>query len=143
MKTIDNPGSFTPYQFKSSRQIASSVFQRLRVGKFLEAFNFVATEALNKLYKKEIFNKNGKYYCPLCEKHSGAFIHVSNSYRYSLNSVCPYCSSIARHRGLSVYYKKVVLNLGVEHKVLHFAQSLFLLNLKRQIFYLSNHRLCF
>lgn len=92
MKTINNPGSFSPYLFKSNRQIASSVFQRLKKGKFIEALNFSITEALNKINKKKILDITGKYYCPLCENRSGAFIHMSNSYRYSFNSVCPYCS---------------------------------------------------
>lgn len=121
MKTLDNPGSYSPYLFKSNRRIAASVFQRLKSGKLMEAFNFVTTEILNNLNKKNIFNKSGKYYCPLCENRSGAFIHMSNSYRYSFNSVCPYCSSRARHRALSILYKKEILSLNQNSKVLHFA----------------------
>jgi SAM-dependent methyltransferase len=121
MNTINNPGSFYPYQFKSKRQIASSIFRRLKTGKLLEAFNFFATEGLNRLNKKNIFNKSGKYYCPLCKNNSGAFIHMSNSYRFSFNSVCPYCSSRARHRALYILYKKEILSLNQNSKILHFA----------------------
>lgn len=46
---------------------------------------------------------------------------MSNSFRYSFNSVCKYCSSRARHRGLSIFYKKEISGLGTESKVLHFA----------------------
>ena len=121
MKTLDNPGSFSPYQFKSKRQIFSSIFYRLKSGKLLETFNFIATEGLNRLNKKNIFKKGGKYYCPLCENHSGAFIHMSNSFRYSFNSVCPYCSSRARHRALYILYRKEILLLNQNSRILHFA----------------------
>jgi hypothetical protein len=121
MKTLDNPGSLTPYRFKTNRMILSSILSRLKSGEVVGAFNFFVTEAMNKWNMKKIMNEGGKFYCPLCQKHSGSFIHLSNSLRYSFNSVCPHCSSRARHRGLSIYYKEMVTTLGPEHKILHFA----------------------
>ncbi|MDP4286254.1 MAG: class I SAM-dependent methyltransferase [Bacteroidota bacterium] len=121
MNTLDNPGSFTPYHLKSIRMITSSVLSKFKSGEFIKAFNFLVTESLNSWNKKKILNKKGKYYCPLCENHSGSFIHMSNSFRYSFNSVCPYCSSRARHRGLLFLYKKEISGLDTESRVLHFA----------------------
>lgn len=121
MNTIDNPGSQVPYRFKSFREVASSTMARVRNGEFKGAFNFLVTEFLNATNKGKILDKQGKLYCPLCENHSGAFIHLSNSFRFSFNSVCPYCSSRARHRGLSIYYKELTKSLNANHKILHFA----------------------
>lgn len=35
MNTLDNPGSFQPYRFKSNRMIASSILSRLKSGEFI------------------------------------------------------------------------------------------------------------
>lgn len=121
MKTIDNPGSSATYRFKTNRMIASSFITKLKLKEFIGAFNFLVTELLNKWNKNKILNKKGKYFCPLCENHSGSFIHLANSFRYSFNSACPYCSSRARHRGLSFIYKMEISDLDGESKVLHFA----------------------
>ncbi len=117
MKTINNPGSFSPYQFKSFRMIVSSLLSRIKSRDFSGALKFLRAELYNKWNKSKFFDTNGKYFCPLCGNNSGSFIRIGNN----ANAVCPYCSSRARHRGLLYYYKKEISNLAVESKVLHFA----------------------
>jgi hypothetical protein len=121
MKTIDNPGGFTPYRFKSFRKVGSSVISKLKIKDYTGALGLLVTELLNKWDKNKILDKKGKYYCPLCGNHCGSFVHISNSFRYSFNSICPYCSSRSRHRGLFVFYQNEIGRLTAASKVLHFA----------------------
>ena len=121
MNTTSNPGSFKPYKFKSIRNIASSALQKLKGGEVGAAFNFLIAEFINTLNKKRLLNKTGKYYCPLCNNHCDSFIHKSNAFRISFNSVCPHCTSRSRHRGLFFLYTKELENLGADRRILHFA----------------------
>jgi SAM-dependent methyltransferase len=119
--TINNPGALQPYKLKSLRGIASSSWSRLKEGDVITVFKFLITESINFLNKGKIKRKEGKYFCPVCGNHSGAFVHLSNRLRFSWNSACGHCSSRARHRGLFNVYKEATEEMTNENSVLHFA----------------------
>jgi Zn finger protein HypA/HybF involved in hydrogenase expression len=144
MNTLSNPGSMKPYRFKSIRNIAASTLKKIKEGEFIAAFNFLIIESVNTLNKKKILNKKGKYYCPLCNNHSDPFIHMSNAFRFSFNSVCPYCTSRSRHRGLFFLYNKEVENLGSNNSILHFApEPVFFIPFLKTSHLIPNNRLHF
>jgi SAM-dependent methyltransferase len=61
-----------------------------------------------------------RWWCPCCERSSGAFLSVANRLRTSRHAVCPACGSRSRHRGLVLALDRVV-QLGEVRSVLHFA----------------------
>ena len=119
--TVNNPGALQPYKLKSLKAIASSCWHMLEKGEIIAMSKFLITESVNFWNKKKIKSETGKYYCPVCGKHAGSFVHLSNRLRFSWNSACGHCSSRARHRGLFNVYQQATEWMTKENSVLHFA----------------------
>ena len=71
---------------------------------------------LNKLFEEFEIEKK---YCPICERVSDVFLPFSRFRRY--NAVCPYCSSLERHRQVYLYLKNKTNIFKENIKLLHFA----------------------
>ena len=112
-----NPGSHTPYEFKSTKGILYSLKNKVKKGHWKSAFRFMVTETLNQNRKAKILNGHD-FHCPVCDHDLGGFVHLCNEMRYSWNSACPYCSSRSRHRGLYYLYQE---KLSKDMRVMHFA----------------------
>lgn len=119
--TFSNPGAFQPYKFRSFKAMLSSAWGKLRTAEYAMALRFLISELMNRIQKRAILNDSGKNYCPLCEKHNGSFVHLSNRMRFNFNYACPHCSSRPRHRGLFSFYKEMIEKSTREVSILHFA----------------------
>jgi SAM-dependent methyltransferase len=63
--------------------------------------------------------RDAAWWCPCCDRRSGAFLWVGNRLRLSRHAVCPGCGSRSRHRGLALAVDRVA-GPGTR-AVLHFA----------------------
>jgi SAM-dependent methyltransferase len=63
--------------------------------------------------------RSPRWWCPCCDRRTGAFLWVGNQLRLSRHAVCPGCGSRSRHRGLALAVDRVA---GPStRRVLHFA----------------------
>ncbi len=93
----------------------------LKKERYEQAFRYLITESINYVNRAKIRNKLGKNSCPICKKHNDQYIHVSNEIKFAFNSICPWCSSRSRHRGLYFLYKALFKKNKNHIKILHFA----------------------
>ena len=123
-KVSDNPGSLRPHKIKSIYSILTSFLILIKNEKFNEGAKYIITGILNFINHQKILDKSGKNNCPLCKQNNNQFIHSSNHLQFAFFSICPWCSSRSRHRGLYFLYNQLFTNLMKKIKILHFAPEL-------------------
>jgi SAM-dependent methyltransferase len=72
-----------------------------------------------------------RWWCPCCNRVSGAFLSMGNRLRLSRHAVCPGCGSRSRHRGLALALSRVV-DPATVGTVLHFAPEVPLVEVLRR-----------
>jgi len=96
----------------------------LKKESYEEGARYLITESINYVNKKKIKNILGHNTCPICKKNNDQFIHLSNHMHFAFNSICPWCSSRSRHRGLYFLYNNKFKNIKYQIKILHFAPEI-------------------
>jgi len=82
--------------------------------------HYLISETMNLIDKNINLHNEISLSCPICHYQSNQFIHLSNRFNISWNSVCNNCNSRSRHRGLYFLYKEY-LEIKKDKKILHFA----------------------
>lgn len=129
MQISDNPGSFRPYKLKKLSSHLISLFEMLKKENYEQGFRYLITESINYINRNSIKDLSGINSCPICKNRNNNFIHLSNQFHFAFNSICHWCSSRSRHRGLYFLYKSKFENNKNKIKILHFAPEVVFMKL--------------
>ena len=119
--TKSNPGSFKirkPISLLGLiKKVIKGIFIKHSDNSFKRVKYLLITYLLNYINQYRFLNK---FFCNLCRKKVVMFLHTFNKDRILKNSICIYCNSRKRHRGLFEQYK-IILKGFEDPQILHFA----------------------